>query len=446
MQAVRVTDVKVLDAAAEKVAEVRVKGGVVGQSAMTTFLINHNADIALVTLRYRLKNASIDAAEEPFEAAGRKFARGSFMVKNVPAADMQAAASDLGLQATAVDSAPAVKAHPLRAPRIALVHTWGTTQTEGWWRQAFDLARVPFTYISTQRVANDADLHAKFDVLVFPPVGRSTDAIVNGMPMWGNPLPWKKTPETPNLGSEDETDDMRPGLGWTGVAHLQEFVRQGGLLVSVMDTADLAVSAGLAPGVSTTPRQRLRIVGSVVRSKMVDASSPIAYGYTDNLAVWCDNGPIMTVSNVLYGRGGRRLGGDETTRPTGRGTADDPDVPQGRAGAEIPEPPRVEAWQAAPVTDEQLRNGINVIPPAARPRVVLRYADSRDLLVSGLVENGSEIAQHPAVIDTTLDKGHVVVFSNNPIWRGETQGSYFLVFNAIMNFDSLGAGRKLDDK
>src|SRR5439155_26640003 len=230
------------------------------------------------------------------------------------------------------------------------------------------------------------------------------------------------------------------------VAHLQEFVRQGGLLVSVMDTADLAVSAGLAPGVSTTPRQRLRIVGSVVRSKMVDASSPIAYGYTDNLAVWCDNGPIMNVSNVLYGRGGGRLGGDETTRPTGRGTADDPDVPQGRAGAEIPEPPRVEAWQAAPVTDEQLRNGINVIPPAARPRVVLRYADSRDLLVSGLVANGSEIGQHPAVIDTTLDKGHVVVFSNNPIWRGETLGSYFLVYNAILNFDQLGAGRKLDSK
>jgi len=447
VQAVRVTDVKVLEAPAERVTEVRVKGGVDGRPAMTTFLINHNADVALVTLRYRLKSASIDAAEEPFEAAGRKFARGSFIVKNVPAAEMQAAASDLGLQIAAVESAPPVKSHPLRAPRIALVHTWGTTQTEGWWRQAFDLARVPFTYISTQKVAKDDDLNTKFDVIVFPPVGRGTDAIVNGMPMWGNPLPWKKTTETPNLGSEDETDDMRPGLGWAGVAHLQEFVRKGGLLITVMDTGDLAVSAGLAPGISTTPRQRLRIVGSVVRSKMVDASSPIAYGYTDNLAIWCDNGPIVNVSNVLYARGGRRLGGDDTTtRPTGRGTPDDPDVPQGRPGAEIPEQPRVEAWQAAPVTDEQLRNGINVIPPAARPRVVLRYADSRDLLVSGLVENGTEIAQHPAVVDATLDKGHVVVFSNNPIWRGETQGSYFLVFNALLNFDALDAGRKLDPR
>ena len=40
-------------------------------------------------------------------------------------------------------------------------------------------------------------------------------------------------------------------------------------------------------------------------------------------------------------------------RPTGRGTADDPDVPQGRAVAEMPEQPKAEPWQAMPVTDEQ---------------------------------------------------------------------------------------------
>jgi hypothetical protein len=466
VQAIRAVDAKVLEAPAEKISDVGVKGSVIAdrglrnadsrnadsQSALRTpqsamiFLVDHNADVALVTLRYRLKDASIDTAEEPFDAGGRKFARGSLIVKNVAGDDMQTAAADLGLRVTAVQSAPSVKTHPVRAARVALVHTWVTTQTEGWWRQAFDLAKVPYSYISTQDVAKDDNLNAKFDVVIFPPVGRSTDVIVNGMPMWGNPLPWKKTSETPNLGSEDETDDMRPGLGWIGVAHLQDFVRRGGLLITVMDTADLAIAAGLAPGVSVAPRQRLRIVGSVVRSRMVDTTSPIAYGYNDNLALWCDNGPIFNLANIVGGRPGRRPGGDETTRPTGRGTADDPDVPQGRVGGEIPEEPRVEAWQAPPVTDEQLRNGINVIPRQARPRVVLRYADSRDLLVSGLVENGSEIAEHAAVVDATLGKGHVVAFSNNPIWRGETLGSYFLVFNAIMNFDALDAGRTLDEK
>jgi hypothetical protein len=444
VQAVRVNDLKALDAAAEKVGDVRAKGGVTATGPV--FVVNHNADNALATLRYKFKDASFEASEEPFEAAGAKYTRGSFIIKNVAAEDLHKAAADLGLQVTAVDTAPAVKAHPIRAARVALLHTWATTQTEGWWRQAFDVAQVPFTYISTQDVAKDSNLNAQFDVILFPPVGRNQDTIVNGMPMWGNPLPWKKTAETPNLGSEDETDDMRPGLGWTGVAHLQDFVRKGGLLITVMDTAEVAVSAGLTPGVSVAPRQRLRIVGSVVRSKMVDATSPIAYGYSDSLALWSDHGPIFNVSSILGGRGGRRLGGDDATRPTGRGTPDDPDVPQGRAGAEAPPEPKVDVWQSTPVTDEQLRNGINVIPPSARPRVVLRYADTKDLLVSGLVENGAEIAQHAAVIDATLDKGHVVVFSNNPIWRGETHGSYFLVFNAIMNFDQLGAGRKLDEK
>ena len=37
-------------------------------------------------------------------------------------------------------------------------------------------------------------------------------------------------------------------------------------------------------------------------------------------------------------------------------------------------------------------------------------------------------------------------FANNPMWRGATIGSYFLVFNAILNFDNLNAGRKLDEK
>jgi hypothetical protein len=179
---------------------------------------------------------------------------------------------------------------------------------------------------------------------------------------------------------------------------------------------------------------------------LVDSASPIAYGYNDNLAVFCSDGPIFNLSNMAGGRGGRRPAADESRRPTGRGTPDDPDIPQGRQPAAIPEQPKAEVWQAMPLTDEQRRNPINVIPPQSRPRVVLRYADSKDLLVSGLLDGGTEIAQHAAVIDVPVDKGHVLLFSNNPVWRGETQGSYFLVFNAILNFDSLNAGRKLDEK
>jgi hypothetical protein len=446
IQVVRVTDVKVLDAAMERViGEVRAAGGIKGSGSV--YVINHNTDTALMTLRYRFKEAAMEAAEEPFEASGQKFNRGSFIIRNVNGPELERAASELGLQILAVASAPPVKSHPIKAARIAMMHTWLSTQDEGWWRLALDNLKVPYHYISTQDVAKDGNLKAKYDVILFAPVGAGSPmAIIQGMPMWGNPLPWKTTSLTPNLGKIDSTDDVRPGLGWSGVANLQNFVRSGGLLISVADTANFAVTTGFTPGVSIQPHQRLKVTGSILRSKFVDSASPIAYGYGDGLSIYTYEGPIFNVSSIFGGGRGRRRSTEERVRPTGRGTADDPDTPQGRSVAEAPEEPNAESWQALPVTDEQRRNGINVIPPAYRPRVVLRYGDAKDLLVSGLLDAGGEIAQHAAVVDVPAGNGHVVLFSNNPIWRGETKGSYFLVFNAILNFDNLNAGRKVDEK
>src|SRR5204863_777837 len=136
----------------------------------------------------------------------------------------------------------------------------------------------------------------------------------------------------------------------------------GGLLITANDTANFALTFGFAPGVSTTPPQRLRVTGSVLRSKLVDGASPIVYGYNDNLAIFCANGPILNLSNQVGGRGGRRQtseGGSD--RLTGRGTPDDPDVVQNRTPDVIPEQQRSEVWEAAPLTDEQRRNGVGII-------------------------------------------------------------------------------------
>ena len=392
----------------------------------------------------------MEAAEEPFESGGKKFNRGSFVIRNTNRADLDRAAADLGLQAVALGTAPGVKTHPIRAARVAFVHTWLSTQTEGWWRLALDDLKIPYDYISTQTVSKIDDLNAKYDVILFPPVGffSSPTAIINGMSTaWGNPLPWKNTPETPNLvGKNDSTDDMRPGLGWDGLAKLQAFVQKGGVLLTATDTSRFATEIGLVTGVSTSSSQKMKIVGSVLGARLVDGASPIAYGYDEKLSVYCDDGPIFSLSSIAGARGRRHLGPDSHSRPTGRGTADDPDFTVGRPGVEAPDEPSWETWEAPPVTDEQKRNGYRVIPPANRARVIFRYADKKDLLVSGLVEGGDEIAEHPAVVDVPSGSGHVVLFSINPVYRGETRGTYSLVLNTILNFDSLNAGRKLAEK
>jgi len=440
VEVVRIVDTKVLQASMERVTgSVTSPGGV--NSSGPVYLINHNADNALVTLRYRLKDVEMESAEEPFEATGKKFNRGSLIIRKGND-DVRRVATELGIQVYAVSDAPSVKTHPARAPRVAVMHTWLSTQDEGWYRLGLDQNQVPFAYISTQDVSKDPNLKSKYDVILFAPVGRGSQAIISGMPMYGNPIPWKTTSLTPNLGKTDETDDMRPGLGWSGLQNLQKFVRDGGVFITVDDTSDFAINYGLTAGVSVNRSQRLRAVGVILRTKTVDTASPIAYGYGDSLAMYCSGPPIFNINNGVGGRGGRPAG-----RATGRGTPDDPDTPQGRPVAEIPEPPpRVEPWEAPPVTDEARRNAIGLIPPAFRPRVVLRYADSRDLFVSGLLDGGDEIAQRAAVIDVPQGNGHVLLFSTNPFWRGQTKGSYFLIFNALLNWDNLNAGRKLAEK
>ena len=448
VQALRVVDAKVLDTPMERVTgEVRAPGGVSGTG--TVFAVRHNADNALATLRYKLKSADFQAAEDTFSANGQKFPRGSFIISGVRQAELDRVTRELGLTATALAAAPSVKVHPVRAARVALMHTWTSTQTEGWWRYAFDALEVPYDYISVQDIAKTADLNAKYDVILFPPSGGGNgQSIIDGLPKWRNAMPWKNTPETPNIGTWAQTDDMRAGLGWQGLASLQSFIAKGGVFLTSDNTSEFAVTYGLTNGVAMTQATRSKVVGSFLRTTVVDNTSPIVYGIPENLAVYSDNGQSLAVSATRGGGRGNRFGAAAGERATGRGLADDGDVIQGRpaldsSNAALPVE-TVQPWTYAPITTEQLRSPLNIIPPDQRPRVALRFGDARGLLASGLLEGGTDIAQRPIVVDVPVQKGHVVLFANNPVWRGETIGSYFLVFNTILNWDSLNAGRKLD--
>ncbi len=326
-------------------------------------------------------------------------------------------------------------------PRIAVLHTWLSTQTEGWWRMALDGLDVPYDYISTQDVAKLGDLRQRYDVILFGPVTGSTEAqrIIDGMPMWGNPMPWQTTELTPNIGRIDATDDIRPGLGTDGVAALKKFVHDGGLLITAEDTARFAIDVGLAPGVFVTPTENLRVVGSVLQAKFVDRENPIAAGYdSDDLAVYSAQGLSFKVSNLL--RGDDHLPNKQDfKRVTGRGGPHDTDLPEGRASAPPPELPDPERWEALPLNEEQMRNNPWLIPDDQRPRVILRFAEAGNLLVAGLLDHGDEMAERAAVVDARYGDGHVLLFGTNPFWRGETIGSYALVLNAITHHDRLNA-------
>jgi hypothetical protein len=434
---VRVTDNAILSAKMEKISDLS-KITPTSTGTGSVFAINNTGQVALASLVYALKGANISVAEAGFESNGHKFQPGSLIIPQADESRVKPVLESFALTGQALASVPSVATHPVAAPRIAFMHTWLYTHTEGWWRQAVDKLHVPYESINTQTAAREPDLRSKYDVIIFAPVGNTNSTqIINGLPMWSNALPWQNTTLTPNIGKLDSTEDMRPGLGSSGVANLKRFVENGGLLITCEETAQLAIENGFAPGVFVAPRRNIHVVGTVLKATTVDKNHPVGYGYDGPLAVYSNNGMAFTVSNTVVNR--NVVTEKEYKRPTGRGGPDDEDIPEGRAIQKAPPLPNPKPWQAVPLNEEQARNNPYLIPEEYRPNVILRFSEQKGLLISGLLEGADAIAERPIVVDAHLGKGNVLLFANNPIYRGETIGTYGLVFNAILNYEHLNA-------
>ena len=447
----RVEDTAILDAEMTLVESVTVAGGIEGGRG-GTYLINYNADNSLAAFRFAHDALVIHAAESAFTDDDREFNAGTFVIRedDNPEIDLtivlDQAGAEYGFTAHRTRSDLEVATHETRTPRIAVLHTWMNTQDEGWLRLGLDEYGIPYDYISVHDVRDNANLRDAYDVIVMGQQRGNAMTHVRGL-QGDDPIPWKATEITPNIGRQASTDDMRGGLGLEGVLHLQGFVEAGGVFVTLAGASQLPIHFGLADGVSISQTPGLWARGGVFATRVTDEDSPIAYGY-DDLGVAFNTSPVFRVGGGgggfggFFGGGGGgnaqdRGPGDTTARRTGRGGPDEEDVVQGRArdlGAE-----GVEAFREAQEEDDETPGGgFSSGPSTDDIRVVMRFATNPDdLLISGGLRNGRLMANAPALVDVPLGDGHVVLFSFNPFWRSHTHGSYALLFNTLMHHDAL---------
>jgi len=449
VKTVRVEDVSVLSAPMTLVkGEVKSPGGLIrlGSSNAQAFLINHNADNQIASFLFKSKDLKILAAEKAFESQGKKFNAGTFIFRvdknsgNLESI-LAAAGQQYGINIYAVPAAPDAAAHEVVIPRLALMHTWQNTQTEGWVRMALDELQIPYDYISVHKVRDNANLREKYDVILFGPSSADALSIVQGV-TGDKPIPWKKTELTPNIGVEDSTDDMRGGLEFEGVMHLRDFIKQGGLFITLANSSSLPIHFGLAQGATVRDTPNLWARGSVYKTEVTEKASPIVYGYDDTVGVYFSQAPVFGVGMGMRGRGFGMMppfaGAGAGGRVTGRGTVNDADIPQGRPrdlGQKTVEEFRKtqKEGQAAEQAPEQ-----RFFAQMPRPKTILSFAKNvNELLISGGLDHGEELAGTPAILDSTLGQGHVVMFSFNPMWRHQTHGSFFLIFNAMLNYKNL---------
>ncbi len=451
-----INDKAILTAAMTPVTgAIRATGGITGTGS--TVIVDHTGDNLLAQFRFQFANVAMQAAEAEFDAAGRKFGAGAFIIPNANRAQLEPVLIELGLSGYAVASTPTVKTHNLDVPRIGYVHSWGNTQDEGWVRASLDYYKIPYTYFGENEVSK-RDL-SQFDVILWPHGGN----VGQDPPTSGTPVPFQKSEQFQSLGYPDSTPDTRGGLGVSGLKKLYEFVQAGGTLITEGGTAAIFPNNYLTPGITVDLGAGLTAPGSIYRGVVSDKTSPIAYGLNRNhLPVYykANGGPLFSIGGrpgpraatpvVTTGRGANY----QNTQPMGQsqnvfGTWDPTKdwTPTAPVAAETPAAAAGRGGRGAGAGAGFAGGGRGGGAAAAmldfmQPRVVLAFPPSADdMLLSGGLVGGENLESRPQVIDAPVGKGHVVMFAIRPFWRWQSQGTYILGFNTLLHWNDLNAGK-----
>lgn len=168
-------------------------------------------------------NVPVYRAARGFEAGGRAFAPGTWIVAPAPAATkiLDTIAKDTGVQVAGADRAPGVDAfHVKPRTRIGL-YRGANNMPGGWLMWLFEQYGFNHQIVTTPDF--EGDLSAKYDVIVMPS-GLSKERIVSGLDPARHGSEWA----------------WAYGVGEAGWKKLADFVRNGGTLVAIGSATETA--------------------------------------------------------------------------------------------------------------------------------------------------------------------------------------------------------------
>jgi zinc carboxypeptidase len=415
LQADPTADPAIRNAAVTLLAETpHVAGHLAGAGPI--YLLKDTGQESFLAARYRLANFEIQIAEHEFESASAKFPAGSWILRDQSGLHqpLESAAKELGLDFTEAATVPEVARHDAPAPRIGVWVPWADTDSIGWIRYSLDQRKVPYTYLRDEDI-RAGNLRSKIDILLYGHVDLELAEQIEGLPKAWSPMPFKKTPQTPSFGTPAESDDITGGIGYEGLAQIQHFIDDGGLMVTLGSGSMLALEGGLVRfvrrssggvprsaagggGSSSAAAQQAgtRTPGAHVRVTFDRPDHPIAYGYPPHTWVFRQNFP-------LYNTPRRWLRMAYCTTCL--------DGPEDRSG------------------------------------IVMEWGDSenKDFVVSGQAWGEENLIGRPAILDMPVGKGHVVAFNFNPMHRDMNRGDQRLLWNAILNWQAILAAKPTSD-
>jgi hypothetical protein len=403
---IRVDDPEIRKLATTPVTEpVTYSGRVEGSGPV--FLLRDTGQEALHAARHRLARYDVKVAERAFSHDDREFPAGSWVIRGGRSLRdaLDRVATELDLDFESAPDTPSVPMHPIDLPRLAVLHTWNDTQAAGWVRMLFDQSKIDYELINDDDIKKGR-LNRRFDVILYPHTYNSLKSVIQGIDPKHGPMPYTRTREFPSHGTPDSSPDITGGLTFRGLANLQEFVEDGGVLVTLGGASNVVFEAGLARGVHAAPTEDLHTPGVEIRARFLRPDHPIAYGYPETTSVFRQDLSL------------------HQTREADLGWV-------------------VLQWGVEPLAyhDEKSKNdgpwGVgDELEPIAK-QTESESADQQPMVVSGGMRGESDLEGRPAILDIPVGRGHIIAFGFDPIHRTLSRSDFRLVWNALLNWNDL---------
>jgi len=298
-----VADSAILASPMQPASAIRMASPVAADAAPDWWVVEPSSSAYTMSARLALGSARVWAVEDSLVVGEDTLGPGAWLVRarDRSRADMQQWADAYGMRVRGAgdDAVKAAPRHELDVPRIAILHTWRSTQQGGWVRYTFDTMGVPYSYVGVDVLHSGPDLRKRFDVIVFPDQGGNGKSIFEGIDPKYGPLPYETSKQDPMLGKPDATSDMTGGMGYAGLQALQRFVDGGGTFVTLRAASLLPVEMGLVRGVDTRSAGNLFVPGSLVKGVVAARHDPLTYGYDDTMPLHHRFGPYLRVAGDL---------------------------------------------------------------------------------------------------------------------------------------------------
>lgn len=272
---------------------------------------------------------------------------GRYVVSGIADAKLSAWVSELSVHAerTAAGSG-SDRAATLR-PRIALYKPWTASMDEGWTEWLLDDYGFKYTTITNTDIRT-GNLGARFDVILL--ASDRARSIADGFAKGTVPPRYEG------------------GVGDDGARALDEFVRAGGTLVCLNQSAGYAISALHLPVrnvVDTLSRKSYFSSGSILEVT-TDPTHPVMAGMPERAKVFVEGSPVFATLDGFEGS------------------------------------------------------------------ALAKYAKDGSPRLSGYLLGEKYIQGYAAALDVKHDRGHVVLIGFRPQWRGQPFGTFRVVFNAAL--------------